>query len=144
VFSNWTGIKLSQIKSVDRDIEHARIIIKNTSGPFTNVNVPIEDDHPLYTKLLLGHSSSYACIIKKTKPSNNFAMCMVTWRSNNRKCTIDLITTYGFNSLYCTACRYQSCLSREFVLVRIFSELSQVLFRLKLFVCLLIPAGLQN
>lgn len=117
-------IELAHIKSMNTYIQYCRIIYKNTSCPFTNMYIPIEDYNFLNSHLLLSNLCCNCSIIEEAKATSCCSMSMMTRRSNYSKSTVNLLSTNCSNCLNCTTSCNKCCLSSKFVLICVVCKFS--------------------
>lgn len=129
---------------MDTYIQDTRVIIKNTCCALTNMHVPVKDYYLFNSMISLCDLSSHSHIVKKAKTSSCCSMCMMSWRSNNSECGINLVVTNGLYSFYSTTCSNQSSLRSKFILVRIIRKLSYILFWFQFSIMLFILTALTN
>ena len=71
MLADMSRVKLTDVESVNRDVQNARILIKNLSSAVTNMYVPVKDADLFYiVELLLGYSCSNCNVVEEAEASN--------------------------------------------------------------------------
>jgi hypothetical protein len=122
--TNLARIELAHIKSMNTNVQNCWIVNKNTSCPFPNMYIPIEDYNFLNSHLLLSNFCCNCSIIKEAKATSYCPMSMMSRGSYNCKSTVNLLSTNCSNCLDCATSCNKCCLSCKFVLISVVCKFS--------------------
>jgi hypothetical protein len=143
ILANRSWIKLTQIKSVNRDIKNRWILPEDLCSSFTDMNIPIKYAYFLDAKLFLGNFSANCDIVEKAEASNRWAMSVMPRWSNYCESIVNLISTDSSDGFNRATSRYKGGLGSIHVLVCVLNY-TNVLLRLQFFVSFRINASFKN